>query len=124
MSECLTLTYRKRTHISLDVGPENEKRVVFKICFVEFFILSSEVLPDEDRKTVKKGGGEDVAQAMRPKARGLPQHGGPPGWLEESVPTECDFVFAGRSMPLALTDHTTCPRSRAHLLLNVHKRPS
>jgi hypothetical protein len=25
-------------------------------------------------------------QAMRPKARGLGQHGGPPGWLEESDP--------------------------------------
>ncbi len=24
---------------------------------------------------------------MRPKARGLAQHGGPPGWLEESDPT-------------------------------------
>ncbi len=23
---------------------------------------------------------------MRPKARGLVQHGGPPGWLEESDP--------------------------------------
>jgi hypothetical protein len=23
---------------------------------------------------------------MRPKARGLAKHGGPPGWLEESVP--------------------------------------
>ncbi len=23
---------------------------------------------------------------MRPKARGLAQHGGPPGWLEESDP--------------------------------------
>jgi hypothetical protein len=23
---------------------------------------------------------------MRPKARGLGQHGGPPGWLEESDP--------------------------------------
>ncbi len=24
---------------------------------------------------------------MRPKARGLAQHGGPPGWLEESDPS-------------------------------------
>jgi hypothetical protein len=23
---------------------------------------------------------------MRPKVRGLTQHGGPPGWLEESIP--------------------------------------
>jgi hypothetical protein len=27
-----------------------------------------------------------VLQAMRPKARGLAQHGGPPGWLEKSDP--------------------------------------
>jgi hypothetical protein len=55
-----------------------------------------------------------VAQLKRPKARGLAQHGGPPGWLEESDPAGCD----GRPMPPALTDYTTCPRSRAHLLLN------
>jgi hypothetical protein len=39
----------------------------------------------------------------------MAQHGGPPGWLEESDPARCDFVREGRSMPLALTDHTTCP---------------
>ncbi len=37
--------------------------------------------------------------------RGLTQHGGPPGRLEESDPTECDFVRDGP----ALMDHTTCP---------------
>jgi hypothetical protein len=26
------------------------------------------------------------SQPMRPKARGLAHHGGPPGWLEESDP--------------------------------------
>ncbi len=30
--------------------------------------------------------------AMRPKARGLVQHGGPPGWLEESDPAGRDFI--------------------------------
>ncbi len=30
--------------------------------------------------------------------------------LEESYPAEgCDFVRDGRSMPSALTDHSTCP---------------
>jgi hypothetical protein len=48
-------------------------------------------------------------KAMRPKARGLTLHGGPPGWLEESEPTGCDFVCDGRSLPPALTDHTTGP---------------
>ncbi len=37
----------------------------------------------------------------------LAQHGGPPGWLEESDPAGCAFVSDGRSMPLALTDQTT-----------------
>jgi hypothetical protein len=41
---------------------------------------------------------------MRPKARGLAQHGGLPGWLEENV-----SVRDERSMPPALIDHTPCP---------------
>ncbi len=45
--------------------------------------------------------------ATRLKARGL--DGGPSGWLEESYPAGCDFVYDGRSMPPSLTDHTTCP---------------
>ncbi len=49
---------------------------------------------------------------MRPKARVLAQHGGPPGCrLEESDQAECDFVHDGRSMPPALTDRTTCPEA-------------
>ncbi len=38
---------------------------------------------------------------MRPKVRGLTQHGGPPGWLRQSDPAECDFLRDGRSTPLA-----------------------
>ncbi len=49
-----------------------------------------------------------ISQPMRPKARGLALHGGSPGWLEESDPAGCDFVRDGRSMPPALTHHTTC----------------
>jgi hypothetical protein len=42
-------------------------------------------------------------------ARGLAQHGGPPGWLEESDPAGCHlYVMDGPSMPPSLTDHTTC----------------
>ncbi len=47
----------------------------------------------------------------RPKARGLAQHGGPPGWLEECDPGRCDFLCDGRSMPLALTYHTRLPQT-------------
>jgi hypothetical protein len=46
---------------------------------------------------------------MRPKARGMDQHGGPTSWLEESDLAGCDFVRDGRSMPAALADRTSCP---------------
>ncbi len=50
------------------------------------------------------------SSTKRPKARGLAQHGGPPGWLEESDTARgCDFVRDGRSMPPALMEHSTCP---------------
>jgi hypothetical protein len=50
------------------------------------------------------------SEPMRPKARGLAQHGGPPDWLEECDPAaRWYFVRDRRSMPPALTDHTTCP---------------
>jgi hypothetical protein len=44
---------------------------------------------------------------MKPKARGLDQHGGPPGCLEDSDPAGRDFVRDRRSMPPAR--HITCP---------------
>jgi hypothetical protein len=65
-----------------------------------------------------------VPPPMRPKARELAQHGGPPGWQEESDPAGCDFVRDGRSIPPAFTDHATCPGSGADLVRNVHKTPS
>jgi hypothetical protein len=38
------------------------------------------------------------------KARGLVQHGGPPGWLEESDPVGVsDFVRDGRAVPPAFS---------------------
>ncbi len=75
---------------------------------------------------------------MRPKARGLVQHGCPSGWLEDSDQAGCDIVRDGRSMPLALTNHTACPGRKllsceplaipaaaaAGFLLNVHKQPT
>jgi hypothetical protein len=67
------------------------------------------------------GGGGQVVP-MRPKSRGLAQHGGPPGGLEESDPAGCDFVrwtvHAASDGPHHLS------RSGADLLLNVHKTPS
>jgi len=44
--------------------------------------------------------------AMRRKARGLVQHGGPPDMLEERDPAGFDFLRDGRSIPPALTDYT------------------
>ncbi len=70
----------------------------------------------------RKAGTEILARLIRPKARGLAQHGGLSCWQEESDPAGCDFVRDRRSMPPALTDgphHLT--RSRADLLLNLHK---
>ncbi len=46
---------------------------------------------------------ERWSHQVRPKARGLVQHGGPPGLLEESYPAGCDFDRDGRSIPPALT---------------------
>ncbi len=58
---------------------------------------------------------------MRPKTRGLAQHGTPPSWLEESEPGWCDFCTWW-------TVNATCPdgphhlpQSGSDLLLNVHK---
>jgi hypothetical protein len=67
-----------------------------------------------------------ISTPMKLKARGLAQHGGPPGWLEESDPTGWDFVRDGRSMLPSLTDYTTCPGLGLiySVVLNVHKTPS
>jgi hypothetical protein len=60
---------------------------------------------------------------MRPKARGLAQHGGLPGWLKESDPAGCDFVRDGRSNNACPGGPHNLSRSGAPLLLNVHKTP-
>jgi hypothetical protein len=39
---------------------------------------------------------------MRPKARGLAQHGGPPGWLEESDPTPTGVILYVMDVPYRL----------------------
>jgi hypothetical protein len=58
---------------------------------------------------------------MRPKARGLEQHGGPSGWLEESDPAGCEFVrYTLRTVHAACPDGPHhLPRSVADLLLNL-----
>ncbi len=51
-----------------------------------------------------------TSRPMRPKGRGVVQHGGPPGWLEKSELGRCDFVRTGRTaclfrtIPVALTE--------------------
>ncbi len=52
---------------------------------------------------------------MRPKARGLAQHGGLLGWLEESDPAGCDFVRDGRAVPPVFLYRTGCPEGAAQL---------
>ncbi len=61
-----------------------------------------------------------LSRHMSPKVRGLTQHGGLPGRLEESDPAGCDFVRDGRSMPLALTDYL----GLIYYLMYMHKTPS
>ncbi len=75
---------------------------------------------------------------MRPKAREMTQHEGPPGWLDESDPAGRDLSCDGRSMPPSQTDHTACPGLELLscellanpaavadvLALNVHETPS
>ena len=69
---------------------------------------------------------------MRPEAREMTQHGGPPGWLEESGLARRDLCYDGRCMPPSLTDSTACPGLELLanpaavlnvLVLNVHKTP-
>jgi hypothetical protein len=62
--------------------------------------------------------------SMRPKARVLAQHGGPPGWLEESDPAGSDFVSEWKAHAGCPDGPHHLPRSGADLLLNVHKTPS
>jgi hypothetical protein len=47
----------------------------------------------------RKGEITGASMPMRPKARGLVQHVGPPGWLEKSDQAGCDFVRDRWTMP-------------------------
>ncbi len=46
---------------------------------------------------------------MRPKARGMVQHGGPPGWLEESEPAGVIFYVMDGLYRLPFPYCTGCP---------------
>jgi hypothetical protein len=46
---------------------------------------------------------------MRPKARGLAQHGGPPGWLEESDPAGFILYVMDGPYRLPFPYSTGCP---------------
>ncbi len=77
---------------------ESGKHIFFCVKFLNYN-LKKEVKPENTvLQTVV------VWIPMRPKARGLVQHGGPPGWLEESDPAGCDF----ERDPVP-TDRTACP---------------
>jgi hypothetical protein len=75
-----------------------------------------------------------VSLSMRPKARGLTQHGGPPGWLEESDPAGVIlYVMDGpyrlpfRTVPVALTEAAQLRAdgySSCCCILIVHNHPS
>jgi hypothetical protein len=75
-----------------------------------------------------------VLQAMRPKIRGLAQHGGPPGWLERSdLAGGILFVIDGRigclfhTVPVALTGAAQLRAdgiSSCCYIVNVFNHPS
>jgi hypothetical protein len=46
---------------------------------------------------------------MRPKARWLVQHGGPPGWLEESDPAGVNLYVIDGPYRLPFPYRTGCP---------------
>jgi hypothetical protein len=79
--------------------------------FAVFSLMSNLCQTDVCREHCSKVwlGAPPLSRTRRPKARGLAQHGLPSGWLEESDPARCYFMRDGRSMPPALTDHTTYP---------------
>ena len=74
---------------------------------------------------------------MRPKARGLAQHGGPPGWLEESDPADVILYVIDepyrlplqyRTVPVALTGAAQLRAegisSCSYILNDTHNHPS
>jgi hypothetical protein len=74
---------------------------------------------------------------MRPKARGLAQHGGPPGWLEESDPAGMILYVVDGPYRLPFTycsSYTLTGAAQPHLrayeisgccyIVNVHNNPS
>jgi hypothetical protein len=46
---------------------------------------------------------------MRPKSRGLTQHGGPPGWLEENDPAVVVLYVMDGPYRLPFPYRTGCP---------------
>jgi hypothetical protein len=71
---------------------------------------------------------------MRPKARGLDQHGGTPGWLEESDPTGVILSVMNGPYRLPFPYRTGClpgaaqlraeGNSRCCYIVNAHNHPS
>ncbi len=71
------------------------------------------------------------ARAMRPKARGLAQHGGPLSWLEERVPSMFWFLYVMNG-PCRLPCRAVAAAAQLRAvgissfcyIVNVHNRPS
>jgi hypothetical protein len=64
---------------------------------------------------------------MRPKARGLTQHGGPPGWLEESDSAGAILFVMDGPYTLPFLYHTGCPNRSCpgvSYIVNVRNHPS
>jgi hypothetical protein len=61
-------------------------------------------------------------QTKRPKARGLAQHAGPPGWLDESDPAGVILYVMDGPYHLPFPYCTGCPDRNCYIV-NVHNHP-
>ncbi len=59
---------------------------------------------------------------MRPKARGLAQHGGPPGWLEESDKASVILYVMDGPYHLPFPYRIGCLTGAAQLRVEVNSR--
>jgi hypothetical protein len=57
-----------------------------------------------------------MLEAMRPKARGVTQHGGLPGWLEESDPAGAILYVMDGPYHLPFPCRTGCPDRSCQLM--------
>ncbi len=95
----ISSTFNYRGSILGEIAPQRYKWYFWYFSHLSLFLLyfpfTSSSCPNDCNRY--RGG----VRPMRPKTRGLTQHGCPPGWLEKSVLL---YVMDSQSKPPALTD--------------------